>query len=165
MKKLLIITAALLSTCLFSCSVQEDELQILDEQSTTKITLKYTQIDYEIVELINAYRISKGLQVLNILDEASIEATAHNIYMIEQGTPSHDNFQERSQNLRVKVGAASVSENVGFGYSTAESVVNAWLNSQGHKQNIENPGLTDFGISTKQDNNGKNYFTNIFVIR
>ena len=163
MKNLTYFFAALiLNLSLFSCAVEEDSTASID-YNTEHIIVEYNQIDYEIVELINAYRISIDLNPLNILNEASKEAIVHNQYMIDQGTPSHDYFHQRSQNLINSVDAKSVSENIGYGFSGAESVVLAWLNSNGHKQNIEDPDVTDVGISTKQDENGKNYFTNIFV--
>ena len=158
MKKLAIITVVLLSTFLMSCSVEDD-----DDFSSETINIQYTQIDYEIVELLNTYRTSKGLNTLNILNQISKEAITHNNYMVGQGSPSHDYFSTRVQNLSTSVNAKTVAENVGYGYSSAQAVVNAWINSSGHKENIENPKFTDFGISTKKDQNGKNYFTNIFV--
>ena len=85
--------------------------------------------------------------------------------MVKHGEPSHDYFFNRSENLKKGVNATSVSENVGYGYSSAQSIINAWLKSDGHRKNIENPGFTDFGISTKKDEDGRNYFTNIFVKR
>ena len=53
-------------------------------------------------------------------------------------------------------------ENVAYVYSSAESVVNAWLNSAGHRNIIEGD-YTDFDISAEQDENGKYYYTNIFI--
>jgi len=44
------------------------------------------------------------------------------------------------------------------------SVVNAWLNSPGHKEVIEGD-YTNFEISAEQDDNGRWYYTNIFVKR
>ena len=134
------------------------------EEYTSKIiNVEYKELDYEIAELTNAYRISLGLLALNILNEASKEAITHNFYMVNQGTPSHDYFYLRSQNLKVSVNAKTVSENVAYGYTNAQSLVNAWLNSIGHRENIENPDFTDFSISTQLDETGKIYFTNIFV--
>ena len=163
MKKLAIITAVLLSTFLMSCSVEQDDLDIPEEYNETIENVEYSTLDYQIAELINAYRISEGLAPLNILNAASKEAISHNHYMVDQGSPSHDYFYVRSQNLKDAVNAKTVSENVGYGFSSAASLVNAWLNSEGHRENIENPDFTDFGISTKQDADGNNYFTNIFV--
>ncbi|AUC82557.1 CAP domain-containing protein [Lacinutrix sp. Bg11-31] len=161
MKKLVLV-AVLFSAFFMSCSVEEENTTP-EEYKLENISVEYTQLDYEIAELINAYRISQGLNTLNILNAASKEATKHNQYMVNKGVPSHDFFYLRSQNLKESVNAKNVSENVGFGFSNAQSLVDAWINSEGHRQNIENPDFTDFGISTQQDEQGKNYFTNIFV--
>ena len=163
MKKLAIITTVLLSAFLMSCSVQEDEIELPNEYKASVVNVEYTELDYEILELINAHRISKDLRVLTILNEASKEAIVHNQYMVNQGVASHDYFYVRSQNLKDAVNAVTVSENVGYGFSNAQALVTAWLNSDGHRENIENPNVTDFGISTKKDAEGRHYFTNIFV--
>ena len=57
-----------------------------------------------------------------------------------------------------------MSENVAYGFSSAESLVNAWLNSASHRENIEGD-FTDFDISAEKNNEGKWYFTNIFIKR
>ncbi|MFZ3273609.1 MAG: CAP domain-containing protein, partial [Lutibacter sp.] len=87
----------------------------------------------------------------------------HTDYMIEVGAISHDNFAERAQILMEQAGAKTVGENVAYGFSTAEGVVNGWLNSEGHRKIIENPDYTHFGISTDSNTENRNYFTNIFI--
>lgn len=153
--------SALICSVLMSCSVEEPT-NTLNTSTTTK-QLEYKSIDYEIIEIINNYRVSIGLNTLGLINKVSEEALSHNAYMVNQGKPSHDFFYLRSQNLKNSINAIKVSENVGFGFTNAQSIVNAWLNSEEHKQNIINPEFTNFGISTKQDENGKNYFTNIYV--
>ncbi|WP_194241000.1 CAP domain-containing protein [Winogradskyella litoriviva] len=163
MKKLsLLFIILLFSTSFFSCSV-EDDMSIPEVYNTQNIIVEYNLIDHQIVELINIYRASLNLNPLTMLNEASKEAIAHNNYMINQGIISHDYFYIRSQNLIDNVEAKKVLENVGYGFYNAESVVSAWLNSEGHRENIENPNVTDIGISSAQDENGKYYYTNIFV--
>ena len=68
----------------------------------------------------------------------------------------------RQASLENNVGALRVGENVAYGYQYAESVVNAWLNSQGHKYIIEGD-YTHFDISAEQDENDRWYYTNIFL--
>ena len=116
----------------------------------------------EILEDLNIYRKANGLSELQPLAEGSIESEDHNYYMIDAGAVSHDNFSDRASYLMNAVGASKVGENVGYGYRTSEAVINAWLKSRGHKDNIEG-NYTHFGISVRQDAEGKNYFTNIFV--
>jgi len=161
MKKLIISSAVLLSILLMSCS--EKDVNTLEEFNSDIINVEYVPLDYEIAELINAHRISIGINSLNILNQASKEAIRHNQYRVNQGIVSHDYFNVRSQNLKNTVNAKKVSENVGYGYNGAFSIVNAWLNSVSHREVIENPIYTDFGISSKLDESGSNYVTNIFV--
>ena len=122
------------------------------------------QIEIEIMELINAYRIGEGLTPLQ--DHSTVKAVAytHTDYMIEVSNVSHDNFFQRKQSLQVNAEANIVSENVAYGFNSAESVVNAWINSPSHKENIEGD-YTDFDVSAEQNSEGKWYFTNIFIKR
>ena len=83
--------------------------------------------------------------------------------MISTGTVSHDNFESRAQALITNANAKKVSENVAYGYGTAQGVVNAWLNSPDHKKAIDDPKNTHFGISTECNSEGRNYFTQIFI--
>ena len=149
---------------LTSCSKDslEDEVTAYDQVVTEKAEYDYNSIEVEILDEINTYRKVLDLPKLRPLAELSIESEDHNEYMIEVGTVSHDNFSQRASQLMNQVGAKAVAENVGYGYRTSEAVVNAWLKSKGHRENIEG-GYTHFGISVRQDEEGKNYFTNIFI--
>ena len=156
--------AVLLSIFFISCASDDDG--IYDEISSFEdVSVSYTVMEYQIVSLVNEHRESVGLAPLEIVNIVSDEAEGHTDYMIEVGEPSHDNFAARYSNLVKKVNAKSVGENVAYGYSTAEAVVNAWIKSEGHRRNIENVEYTSFGISTKQNSEGRNYFTNIFIKR
>ncbi len=94
------------------------------------------------------------------MDEITIEANDHTQYMVNLNVVNKDNFNIRYQNLILEIGVRAV----GFGYRTAEAVVEALINSEGHLENIEG-SYTHFGISVDQDQNEINYFTNIFVRR
>lgn len=122
------------------------------------------QIEIEIMELINEYRILEGLNPLNEHNIVKAVAYTHTDYMVEEENVSHDNFFQRKQSLQANAAANVVSENVAYGFSNAESVVNAWLNSPSHKDNIEGD-FTDFEVSAEQNSEGKWYFTNIFIKR
>lgn len=121
-------------------------------------------IEIEIMELINDYRINAGLNPLENHNTVKAVASTHTDYMIEVDNVSHDNFFLRKQSLEANANADVVSENVAYGFNSAESVVNAWLNSPGHKDNIEGD-YTDFDVSAEQDEEGKWYFTNMFIKR
>ena len=114
------------------------------------------------MEAVNAYRLSLGLNALECMAVIKGAAYSHTDYMVDQNTVSHDNFFSRKNYLTNSIGAKSVSENVAYGFTSAKSVVNAWLDSEGHKQNIEG-NFTDFDVSAEKNAEGKWYYTNIFI--
>ena len=154
---------ALIAMFTFSCSSEEfDEQQI--DQSVLKNTPPTKIIEVEILELINNYRIENDLTPLNNLSVIKSVAFTHTDYMVTLNQVSHDNFYQRKISLVNNAAALKVSENVAYAYSSAQSVVNAWLNSPGHKATIEGD-FTDFDISAEKNSEGKWYFTNIFIKR
>ncbi len=121
-------------------------------------------IELEILELINEHRISIGLTPLVNHNIIKSVAFTHTDYMIEVDNVSHDNFFQRKASLQQHASASKVSENVAFAFNSAESVVNAWINSDSHRATIEGD-FTDFDISAEQNAQGKWYYTNIFIKR
>jgi uncharacterized protein YkwD len=75
----------------------------------------------------------------------------------------HDGFDNRIADIRKSAGfIRGAAENVAYGQLTAAQVVDGWLNSPGHKKNIEGDyNLT--GIGTVQREDGVIYFTQIFI--
>ncbi len=146
-----------------SCSTDnsvEDTIAATDLNNPPDVKV----IEIEVLELINQHRISLGLNPL--VDHSVVKAVAftHTDYMIEANDISHDNFYQRKESLEVNAEAVSVSENVAYGFSSPQSLVNAWLNSPSHRETIEG-NFTDFDISAEQNENGKWYYTNIFIKR
>ncbi|GGG49912.1 CAP domain-containing protein [Bizionia arctica] len=145
----------------FSCST--DSLDETTNNANSSVVVPETKvIEIEILELINDYRLSVGLNPLNNMNLIKSQAYGHTDYMIDHNNVSHDNFFQRKNYLINNAGANAVSENVAYGFTSAESVVNAWLNSPGHKENIEGD-FTDFDISAEKNDEGKWFYTNIFV--
>jgi uncharacterized protein YkwD len=113
--------------------------------------------------LINNYRISKGLIALEKINQVSHKSEEHDVYMIANDVVNHYDFESRSANIIKVLGAKKVNENVAYNYNSAQVVFDAWLKSEGHKQNIEGD-FTHFGISIRENSaNGKKYYTNTFV--
>ncbi len=144
---------------LVSCSSSTDEntSSIESEKSYS-----HSSIELALLDEVNAYRVSVGLNPLNIIEHISYKSNEHNEYMISIHDANHDGFNERRINLQQVLGAARVGENVAYGYATPQSVVNAWVNSPSHKANIEG-NYSHFGTAIKADENGKKYYTNIFI--
>lgn len=147
---------------LTSCSTDsvDDTPSAIEVPATPQAKL----IEIEIMELINEYRINEGLTPLQNHNTVKAVASTHTDYMVEVSSVSHDNFFLRKQSLQANANANVVTENVAYGFYSAGAVVNAWLNSPSHKDNIDGD-FTDFEVSAEQDANGKWYFTNIFIKR
>ncbi|CAL2078631.1 Cysteine-rich secretory protein family protein [Tenacibaculum sp. 190524A02b] len=118
--------------------------------------------EIEIMNLINAHRVSKGLAKLEMLAAIKTQTALHTDYMIKKGKISHDLLNQRSEYLKKNANAKSIAENVASGYATANTVVTGWLNSTGHRENIEG-NYTHFELTAKQNASGKWYYTNIFI--
>ena len=143
---------------LFSCTEDETSILIDDEGS---IEVEDLTITGEILVLVNQHRQEIGLEALKrstIADELAIE---HTNYMIAQSNISHDYFNIRFQELQQKVNARGAGENVASGYQDASSVMNGWLNSSGHKANIEG-NYTHIGLAAIKDAQGRYYYTQLF---
>ena len=130
------------------------ELSLFSQEAKT--------IEVEILELINNHRLSLGLNPLAEMDVIKSVAYSHTDYMVDNDEVSHHNFFTRSNYLKSNAGAEKVSENVAFGYSSAESVVRAWIKSEAHKENLEGD-FTNFDVSAEKNEDGRWYYTNIFI--
>ncbi|WP_413998271.1 CAP domain-containing protein [Flavobacterium sp. W1B] len=136
-----------------------------DTETKSEIVLNYTYnaSELETMNLINNYRVSVGLNRLEIINHLSSKSEEHDNYMIINNAISHDGFVARSENIMKTLGAKTVAENVARNYDTPQSVLVAWLESPGHKENIVG-NFTHFGIAIKENpETGKKYYTNIFV--
>ncbi len=132
--------------------------------SQTNEKESFTEMEGQILKIINEHRRSIDLGDLVYNKAVYNEAKQHSISMASGETPfSHDGFDERFERLVKVIGANSMSENVALGQTTAQDVVDSWLGSKGHKENIEgNFNLTGIGIA--RGNDGDLYFTQIFLL-
>lgn len=145
-----------------SCS--SDSVESTSNVSVYKnvATYAYDETEIQTMDKINSYRASIGLNQLKIIDYLSYKSEEHDNYMIDNNLVNHNNFVARSNNIIEVLGAKSVSENIAYNYTSPQGVLNAWLNSPAHKQNIEG-NFTHFGIAVKTNSEGKKYYTNIFI--
>ncbi|NGX82837.1 CAP domain-containing protein [Aequorivita sp. KMM 9714] len=152
--------------CLVLTSCSKDN-SINDQQDKYEIDLELvkknnSELSSRILEIINIHRDSLGLNTLQLDNQySSALAVDHSLYMIDVNELNHDNFGYRSDAIKYYQKAKTVSEIVGYGYDTAEGVVNAWLNSESHKVIIEGD-FTHTGFGVLKSDNNRNYFTQMF---
>jgi len=165
MKRYLLRTV-LLSAVIFtmiSCSSDASESSTVEAKSQAVVNYTYSTSELETMKLINDYRVSVGLSTLEKINHISFKSEEHDNYMITNNVVNHDDFVARSENIIKVLGAKTVGENIAYNYNSPQSAFNAWLNSPGHKQNIEG-NFTHFGIAIRENPaTGKKYYTNIFA--
>jgi uncharacterized protein YkwD len=148
---------------LISCSSNDTEDSTPVAKPQLVQDFNYNTDELQLADLINQHRVSLGLNPLQLINHVSYKSEEHTQYMIAKKSVNHDLFAERSENIIEVLGAFKVNENVAYNFMTPAAALNAWLNSPGHKANIEGT-FTHFGISIKEDPaTGKKYYTNIFI--
>ncbi|MFM7150010.1 MAG: CAP domain-containing protein [Gemmataceae bacterium] len=55
-----------------------------------------------------------------------------------------------------------VRENIAYGYTSAQAVVQAWMNSPGHRENILSKDITEIGLSVRTNAQGVMFFCQNF---
>jgi uncharacterized protein YkwD len=113
------------------------------------------------VELMNDHRESVGCPRLAWNDDVASVAQEHSEDMIDRDffahtNPDGDSPFDRLQNAGVPY--SSGAENIAWGYHSAAAVLDGWLNSSGHKANIENCSLTEHGVGLLQS-----HWTHLFI--
>lgn len=144
-----------ISLLLISCSKQ-------DEKIYPQYPYNFNQEEREVMHVTNVYRNSVNLDTLKSKEHIGYICLEHNQYMITNDTINHNYFCNRSDNLIKTLHASHVGEVLAYNYNSPNSVLNAWVNSPEHKSIIEGD-FTDFGVSIRQDSNGRKYYTFIFV--
>ena len=119
-------------------------------------------MELEILRLTNEYRATLGKDALQMEETIWKYAREHTLYMIDQGTISHDDFSDRINSLTSEIGGSGAAENVAYGYSTAEKVVQGWIDSDGHRENMEGD-YTHIGVAAIESGDGTYYYTQIFL--
>ena len=118
-------------------------------------------IEAEVHRFVNLHRTGMGLPALEWNETIANECRQHSQEMVNAHTINHDGFNERINKIGETISWSWAGENVAYNYS-AQGAVTAWLNSPGHKSNIEsNSNLTGVGVAFDEDS--VMYFTQIFI--
>ncbi len=167
MKTLNLIYVALILVVFASCSKEPLE----DVNLTGKSSVEFYENDHinivkfeaDIMQYVNDHRESMGLQRVEKSFTVQKYSDSHTEYMISKELISHDNWESRAGSLLNEVGGTRAAENVAYGYKTGLQAVLGWLDSEGHRNNIENPAWNFTGITAKIGDDGLYYISQIFV--
>lgn len=114
---------------------------------------------YEVFEKINAIRKSKGLTVLKWNPQM---CTFTHIRLEEIHSDwSHNGYQDVKNYYKYRY----FGENLIKGFFTPESVVQKWVSSPEHYENISDPHFTDTCIDDGESLDQTNHEKNMFVVQ
>jgi uncharacterized protein YkwD len=106
----------------------------------------------QVVDLINAHRAGMGLAPLKVSPTLTAAATWKARHMAAYGYMTHDDpgppTQRTAGDRLAACGypSATWGENIAMGYTTAQTVVDGWLASPGHRANIERADYVATGV-------------------
>lgn len=117
----------------------------------------------EVVRLVNEIRAKNGLKELTQDWELSRVARIKSQDMKDNNYFSHTSPVYGTPFQMMKnfgISYRSAGENIAKGQATPQAVVNAWMNSSGHRANILNSSYTRIGVGYVS---GGNYWTQMFI--
>ena len=129
-----------------------------DENNTNS---SVSSIEQEDVRLVNIERQKEGLAPLKLDTSLSNVARLKSEDMKKKGYFSHTSPTYGSPFDMLKqfnITYKTAGENIAKGQKTAQAVVNAWMNSEGHRRNILSKSFTHIGVG-----HTSNYWTQLFI--
>jgi uncharacterized protein YkwD len=101
-----------------------------------------------VLALVNDARAAKGCKALVIDDRITTAAQGHSTDMATNNYFSHTSQDGRTFDKRmIDAGYPRPGgENIAKGYRTPEQVMEGWMNSKGHRDNIETCAFTTMGL-------------------
>ena len=128
-----------------------------------KTDASVTNYEMEVIRLVNEIRVKNGLKTLESDCELSRVARIKSQDMKDNRYFSHTSPVYGSPFNMIKnfgISYKSAAENIAKGQSTPQAVVNAWMNSSGHRANILNSSYTKIGVGYVADGR---YWTQMFI--
>jgi uncharacterized protein YkwD len=111
----------------------------------------------QVVQLVNAERAKQSLPPLKVLSSLTAAARHHAMDMAVDNYFGHDSMDSAGGQLTFACGTFDrislwykgwnrAAENIAAGFNSPQQVMDAWMKSDGHRDNILNPDYTEFGV-------------------
>ena len=155
------------STCTKNVSVWPDKIpkNFGTANDSTSGSVVSGSMTSQVVTLVNKERASNGLQSLASdrqlakLAQMKAEDMAKNGYF-SHISPTYGSAFDMMKKYGVSYKTAG--ENIAKGQKTAQSVMNGWMNSSGHRANILKSDYTKIGVGCAKASDGTTYWVQIF---
>ena len=141
----------------------EQEAAPAPEQKAAPSGTEISDFESKVIDLTNEQRRKNGLSNLqpdtalsNVALEKSNDMQAKNYF--SHTSPTYGSPFDMMRDFGVSYNSAG--ENIAMGQPSPEEVVNAWMNSEGHRKNILSPNFTHIGVGHTSQGN---YWTQMFI--
>lgn len=135
-----------------------------NEGSSSDIQISQNALANEVLNLVNKYRVQNGLSELVYDAGAECAATIRakeTEQLFSHTRPDGSRCFTALDECDVKYSGAG--ENIAMGQSSPEAVMNDWMNSQGHRENILNPNFKKLGVGVHKGSDGRYYWAQMFI--
>ncbi len=142
---------------------QQKPVQAEKPAEATPASSSVSAFEQKVVELTNQERAKNGLPALKLDVELSKVAREKSRDMQTKNYFSHTSPTYGSPFDMMKsygISYRTAGENIAMGQQSPEEVVQAWMNSQGHRENIMNANFTHIGVGHISTGN---YWTQMFI--
>lgn len=130
------------------------------ESPAPEQNLSYVQ---QIVNLVNEERAKEGLAPLTLDTNVSAAAQVRAQEIVTSFSHTRPDGTSFSTALKEQnISYRRAGENIAWGQKSPEAVMDAWMNSSGHRANIMNSNFTTIGVGYYQVN-GVNYWCQLFT--
>lgn len=142
---------------------QPDEPEVPDVPSQPDNGGSVSGFEQQVVDLVNRERAANGLKPLVISAKLSNGARAKSQDMsdnnyFDHNSPTYGSPFDMMRSFGITY--SSAGENIAMGQTTPEAVMNAWMNSAGHRANILSEKFTTIGVGYVSSGN---YWTQWFI--
>ncbi|HHZ02494.1 MAG TPA: hypothetical protein GX396_06105 [Tissierellia bacterium] len=144
--------------------VDENITTTTEDTNRTAAPTSVSNYEQRVAELVNVERQKNGLAPLTLDSAISNVARmkskdmSDNNYFAHQ-SPTYGSAGDMLTQFGIRWSAWG--ENIASGQRTPEEVVNAWMNSEGHRANILSPNFSKIGVGYVND--GRPYWTQMFT--
>ncbi|QQK74466.1 sporulation protein [Salicibibacter cibarius] len=144
---------------------EQDEA--LDSDRTSEQDIETgSEFEQEVVRLTNEEREAQGLEPLEAHEELAEVAAVKSEDMRDNNYFSHESPTHGSPFEMISdhgIDFTVAGENIAAGQPSPEQVVEAWMDSEGHRANILNDDFTHIGIGHVEGGSYGEYWTQMFL--
>lgn len=157
MKKIIVLFCGcilLFSGCLKEGPVDDDK----ERNETSALSM-----EQEVIELVNRERSKVGLNRLQINESLMESCDVRAKEIVTSFSHTRPNGTSCFTTIdKERAAYKSAGENIAYGQKSAEAVMEAWMNSEGHRNNILSEKYTHIGVGCYESGNTL-YWVQLFI--